>query len=138
LGLEAVEVLRAHKENQWQQRKFKGNQWIDQGLMFPSAVGTPVQASNLRRSFRNLIALSGLPKIRFHDLRHTAASLMLNYGTPVIVVSERLGHSKASITLDVYGHLIPSQQIEAARLMDELMTPVALPITPKLHRNEKM
>jgi integrase len=96
-----------------------------------------VQASNLRRSLRNLIALSGLPKIRFHDLRHTAASLMLNYGTPVIVVSERLGHSKASITLDVYGHLIPSQQVEAARLMDELMTPVALPITPKLHRNDK-
>jgi integrase len=66
--------------------------------------------------------VSGLPKIRFHDLRHTAASLMLNHGIPVLIVSKRLGHSKPSITIDVYGHLIPSQQEEAARLMDSLMS----------------
>ncbi|HZD40277.1 MAG TPA: tyrosine-type recombinase/integrase, partial [Terriglobales bacterium] len=61
------------------------------------------------------------PKIRFHDLRHTAASLMLNHGIPVLSVSKRLGHSKPSFTLDVYDHLIPSKQEEAAQLMDDLM-----------------
>ena len=55
----------------------------------------------------------GFLLIRFHDLRHTAASLLLNQGIPVIAVSRRLGHAKASITLDVYGHLIPSMQDEA-------------------------
>jgi len=67
-----------------------------------------------------------LPVIRFHDLRHTAASLMLNHGIPVIVVSRRLGHAKPSITLDVYGHIIPSMQAEAAEKMDELVTPVVM------------
>ena len=69
-------------------------------------------------------APAGLPVIRFHDLRHTAASLMLNHGIPVIVVSRRLGHAKPSITLDVYGHLLPSLQEEAAQKIDELITPV--------------
>ena len=64
------------------------------------------------------------PKIRFHDLSHTAASLMLNYGIPVLIVSRRLGHSKPSITLNVYGHLIPSKQEEAAQLMDDLLAPI--------------
>jgi integrase len=63
----------------------------------------------------------GLPKIRFYDLRQTAASLMLNHGIPVLIASKRLGHSKPSITIDVYGHMIPSKQEEAAQLMDNLM-----------------
>lgn len=65
-----------------------------------------------------------MQKIRFHDLRHTAASLMLNHGIPVLVVSKVLGHSKPSTTLDYYGHLIPIMQDDVARLMDELVTPV--------------
>ena len=63
----------------------------------------------------------GLKEIRFHDLRHTAASLMLNYAIPVIIVSRRLGHARVSITMDVHGRLIPSRQEEAASLMDRLM-----------------
>src|SRR5918994_1652291 len=90
-------------------------------LVFPSSAGTPLTASNIRRDFRRLLKTSGLPKIRFHDLRHTAASLMLNHGIPVLIVSKRLGHSKPSITIDVYGHLIPSRQEEAAQIMDNLM-----------------
>jgi hypothetical protein len=85
-----------------------------------------------------------LPVIRFHDLRHTAASLMLNHDIPVLVVSRTLGHSRPSITLDVYGHLIPSAQAEVAEKMDELITPVELtvapnytrlhPVAPEIHR----
>ena len=75
---------------------------------------------------------AGLPKIRFHDLRHTSASLMLNHGVPLIVVCRRLGHSKPSITLDVYGHLIPGTQLEAAEKIDDLVTPIKLhPIAPE-------
>ena len=99
-------------------------EWIDLDLIFPSQIGSPVTPSNLRRAFRRLLKASGLPHIRFHDLRHTAASLMLNHGIPVLIASKRLGHSKPSITMDVYGHLIPSKQEEAADLMDELMTPI--------------
>ena len=69
---------------------------------------------------------AGLPEIRFHDLRHTAASLMLNNGIPVIVVSRRLGHAKPSTTLDIYGHLYYEMQEEAAKVMDELITPIAI------------
>jgi integrase len=65
-----------------------------------------------------------LPDIRFRDLRYTAASLMLKHGIPVIIVTRRLGPTKPSITLDIYGHLIPGIQEEAAQLMDELITPV--------------
>ena len=70
--------------------------------------------------------------MRYHDLRHTAASFMLNHGIAVIIVSRRLGHAKPSITLDVYGHLIPSLQAEAAQKIDELITPVEF---YQLHQN---
>ncbi len=121
LGKKALEILRIHKSEQEQLIRSVGQEWINLDLVFPSGAGTPLTASNIRRDFRQLLAASGLPKIRFHDLRHTAASLMLNHGIPVLIVSKRLGHSKPSITLDVYGHLIPSKQEEAAELMDDLM-----------------
>lgn len=76
-----------------------------------------------------MIDEAGFPEIRFHDLRHTAASLMLNNGIPVIVVSRRLGHSQPSITLDVYGHLIPTMQFQVAELMDKITTPIEVDIT---------
>ena len=66
--------------------------------------------------------MAGLPIIRFHDLRYTAASLMLNIGIDVLVTSRRLEHAKPSITLDVYGHLMPSKQTEAENILDGLVT----------------
>jgi len=83
-----------------------------------------------QEGFRKLLKASGLPKIRFHDLQHTAASLMLNHGIPVLIVSKRLGHSKPGITIDVYGHIIPSRQEEAAQLMDDVNC-------TKLHHSQK-
>ena len=125
-------------ELQNEERKAAGEKWEEHGLMFTSKVGTPIFYRNLLRDFKLLLKKVGLPDIRFHDLRHTAASLMLNHGIPVIVVSRRLGHAKPSITLDVYGHLIPSMQTEVAQKIDDLITPVAIsmaPVAPKLHRN---
>jgi integrase len=79
---------------------------------------------NILRLFKNLIKDAGLPEIRFHDLRHTAASLMLQIGIPLLIVSKRLGHAKPSITLDIYGHFMPSLQEKAAEIMDKLITPL--------------
>ena len=124
LGQQSLNVLKEHRERQFQDMVAAGDRWEENNLVFASTKGTFINPSNLRREFKPLLQRAGLPKIRFHDLRHTAASLMLNNSIPLIVVSRRLGHAQPSITLDVYGHLIPSKQQEAAALMDELLTPI--------------
>jgi integrase len=86
--------------------------------------------SNLVKNFKQVITGAGLPDIKFHSLRHIAASLMLNHGIPVLIVSRRLGHSKVSVTLDIYAHMIPEMQHDAAVLMDELITPVEIQLHP--------
>lgn len=113
LGQEALQVLKDHKARQAKEHE----------IIFISEKARLMRDQQLYMSFKGLIKQAELPEIRFHDLRHTAASLMLNYGIPVIIVSKRLGHARASITMDVYGHLIPSKQEEAATLMDRLMKP---------------
>jgi integrase len=129
LGGKTVDVLRAHLLYQQGEKTAAGEAWIETGLIFTNSLGGPIDPRNLLRNYKQLLRDAGLPAIRFHDLRHTAASLMLNAGIPVIVVSRRLGHAKASITLYVYGHLIPSMQSEAAELIDQMVTPVAVEFT---------
>jgi len=124
LGEGTLQAFREHREYQQLQKAFVGDRWQENDLIFPSKIGTSLDASNLRLDFNRVIARAGVPKVRFHDLRHTAASLMLNNGIPVIVVSRILGHSKPSITLDIYGHLYNEMQGEAARLMDDLVSPI--------------
>lgn len=126
LGDGTINQLRAHYERQRLERMAAGEHWKENDLIFPSTVGTPIDQHNLLKSFKRLLISAGLPAIRFHDLRHTAASLMSNHGIPPIVVARRLGHSKVSITLDTYGHLMPEMQNEAAELMDDLVTPVQI------------
>jgi integrase len=126
LGKTTIEKLRHHYDCLLTKRQLAGGIWQEMDLIFPSTVGTPINQSNMNKSFKKLLDLTGLPRIRFHDLRHTAASLMLNYGIPVIIVSRRLGHARPSITLDIYGHLIPGKQEEAAELMDSLLSPIEI------------
>lgn len=123
LGENTIQVLRAHNERQQAKRVEAGETWMEYGLIFTTSNGTPIHPRNLLRDFKALLKQAGLPSIRFHDLRHTAASLILNHDVPVIVASRRLGHARASITMDVYGHLIPSMQAEAAEMIDRLVTP---------------
>lgn len=132
LGNETVEALKLHYSLQVDEKNNAKRLWREHGLVFPSEVGTPLNSNNVVRAFRSLLIEAGLPQIRFHDLRHTAASLMLNNGVDVLVVSRRLGHAKASITLDVYGHLLSDTQERAAEMIEGLITPVALP-APDLH-----
>ena len=114
-------------------------QSIDDGIdiIMKSAKRGPICGCHLLRVFQELLKGAGLPKIRFHDLRHTSASLMLNKGIASIVVSRRFGHSTASTTLDLCGHLLPFMQAEAAELIDELMTPItSRSIAPELHPDQ--
>ena len=124
LGVESMRLLAEHRKNQDVERL--SSEWQEHDVVFPSMVGTPTDQRNLHKFFKRLLKKAGLPNIRFHDLRHTAATLMLLNGIPLIVVSRRLGHSKPSVTLDIYGHYLPGMQEEAANLMDELVTPIAV------------
>ena len=129
LGEETLQFLREYRERQRAYKEKVGERWQDHELIFPSSVGTPLNPSNLRRVFNRTLDVAGLSRIRFHDLRHTAASLMLNHGIPVIVVSKILGHAKPSTTMDIYGHLIHEMQGEAVQVMEELVTPIRVEIS---------
>lgn len=118
----SVEALRAHRIKQLKQRLVAGQEWQDNDLVFPSSVGTPMSASNLvNKSFLPLIERAVLPRIRFHDLRHTAATLLLSEGVHPKIVQERLGHSQISLTLDTYSHILPTMQEEAAPKLDRIL-----------------
>lgn len=114
LDSETVECLRRHLARQAEVRLRLGAAWQDHDLVFPNSVGGYMDAKNLvARSFRTVLAKAGLRQIRFHDLRHTCATLMLLNNAPVKVVSERLGHANIAITLQIYAHVLPTMQREA-------------------------
>ncbi|MDP9350038.1 MAG: site-specific integrase, partial [Chloroflexota bacterium] len=116
-----VAVLQAHRQRQRQERQSVGTDWADQDLVFCTHQGTPLNARNVIRDFKILLERARLPDIRFHDLRHTAATLMLLQGVAAKVVQGRLGHSQISLTLDTYSHLLPTMDREAANALDELL-----------------
>jgi len=128
LGETMLQTLREHFNGQRLEKLVVGTRWQENDLIFPSTIGTPLDLRNLLRDFKEILEKVDLPDIRFHDLRHTAASIMLKHNIPVVTVSRILGHSKPSVTLDVYGHLIPGMQSVAAKIMDEVITPIKVSI----------
>lgn len=114
------EALRAHKKAQ-NAIRLAADEWEDHDLVICTAKGTPVNPNNVSRSFSALIKAAGVPPIRVHDLRHTAATVLLLGGVPAKVVSERLGHATVTITMDLYSHILPDMQDAAAAKMDELI-----------------
>jgi len=108
LPVQLVAALREHRVRQLEERLAAGSGWQDSGLVFTSSVGTPLEPRNLFRTFKAMLKRAGLPDIRFHDLRHSAASLMLAQGVSLRVVMEVLGHSSISLTADTYSHVMPS------------------------------
>jgi integrase len=117
----AVAALLRHQELQGAERaRAESNgSWHDRGLVFPNTLGTPMDYTNLvPRHFKPLLRRAGLPNIRFHDLRHTCATLLFTRGVHPKIVSEMLGHSSVSITLDVYSHVVPGLGDAAATAMD--------------------
>lgn len=118
----AVEALRRHRIRQADEHLKLGEAWTYRNLVFPNTVGVPYDANNWRRQlFYPLLKRAGLPRIRPHDLRHTAATLLLAQGVPVKVVSEMLGHANVGITLSIYSHVLPHMQQQAADTMDRML-----------------
>ena len=100
-----------------------GSLWSENGLIFASETGAPLNRHNLtRRSFKPLLKRAGLPQIRFHDLRHTCATLLLTRNVNPKIVSEMLGHSSIAITLDTYSHVLPNMRDQAAAAMEEALS----------------
>ncbi len=112
-----VEALDAHAVRQAMEREAAGDAWVDQGLIFTSTVGTPIDPDNFAKAFVRLARSAGLGHWHPHEARHSAASVMLAQGVPLEVVSEVLGHSSIYITKDVYGHLAEGAKRDAAERM---------------------
>ena len=118
----AVAALNRHRSAQAEER-LQAVAWEDNDIVFANQVGRPLdQGHLLRRSFYPLLAEAGLSRCRFHDLRHTAATLMLAEGIHPKIVSEMLGHSNIAITLDLYSHVTPTMQKQATAAMDAILT----------------
>jgi integrase len=119
---QAVEALRCHLERQLGQIDALGDLYDDQGLVFSTEAGTPINPSNLRqRSLAPLLKKAGLPHIRFHDLRHTCATLLLLKGVHPKFVQELLGHATIAITLDTYSHVLPGMGYQTATAMENAL-----------------
>jgi len=115
-----VAVLRGHRVRQNEQRLAIGRAWQDMGLVFSNEIGGPLVGTTVTNGFHAALARAGLPRMRFHDLRHGTASLLLAEGVPSRVVMERLGHSTIALTLGTYTHLIPALDQDAAERLDRV------------------
>ncbi len=112
----AIEALKKHRK----QMRAEGHD--DVPWVFCDTQGGPLRRSHFReRVFKPLLKKAGLPDIRFHDLRHTSATLLLSAGVHPKIVQERLGHSQISVTLDTYSHVLPTMQLEAADKLDSIL-----------------
>ncbi len=120
LNPSTIEVLRAQRTAQLEARLAAGPTRQDFGFVFTRPNGEPLRANYVLTCFRRLLARAELPPIRFHDLRHTAATLMLADNVNAKAVQERLGHNDIGTTLNLYAHAWPGMQREAARSMERL------------------
>ena len=114
----AVEALRRHRTRQIEHRLQLADLWEDHELVFCTDFGKPLDPMNTYHAFHKALKNAGLPTIRQHDMRHTAATLMLAEGVHVKVVSEMLGHSNINLTQSTYQHVLPTMQREAADRLD--------------------
>ncbi len=121
LSVATIRMLRGHHVVQFYEKLFARDRWQENDLIFPSSYGSPMDPRNLYKNFKNLLNRAKLPDIRFHDLRHTAATLMLQNGIHPKVVQERLGHKDVTLTLNTYSHVLPDIQEEAAQKLDRLL-----------------
>ncbi len=121
LPASTVARLREHKRVQLEERMLLGPEYESNDLVFSTPWGKPLPVQTLTDNFKRLLEKSGCPEIRFHDLRHTAATLLPRQGVHPKVVQERLGHSQISMTLDIYSHVLPGMGREAADSLESLL-----------------
>lgn len=133
-----VRSLRAHRARQLQERMRAGTRWQDRGFVFTTRIGTPLEPRNVHRHFKRMLkkmterrrdeqqeTKPAAPSIRFHDLRHSAASLLLAMGVPMRTVMQMLGHSSITVTADTYSHVAPAMMRDAADKMDSILAGAA-------------
>ena len=120
VGEKTLEVLRLQQKEVELKKILAKKRWQENDLVFPSSTGTPMNPSNMLNKFSAIQKAANLKHIRFHDLRHIAASIMLNHGIPLLTVSYILGHSQPSTTLNMYGHQFSAMELQAACLVDDI------------------
>lgn len=116
-----VNHLRLTRKKALENKLMFGSKYMDKDLVVCTKKGTPVNPSNLLKTFKKDTEETGLPSIRFHDLRHTHATLLIEKDINPKVIQERLGHSRIGITLDIYSHVLPSMQQQVAQKLDEIL-----------------
>lgn len=118
----ALAALRARRQQQREQKLKAGGAWVETGLVFTRLDGGLYNPSNVTRRFQHQLAKAGLPVIRFHDLRHGTATLLIAAGVPQRVVMEVLGHAQVSTTLNLYAHVAPDLQRGALDALDRALS----------------
>lgn len=121
LPAQAVTMLRQHRRRQLEERLANALVYEDQDLVFARSDGRPWNPGHVTQHWALVLKKAGLPHVRLHDLRHTHATLLLEAGIHPKVVSERLGHSTTTLTLDTYSHVLPTLQKEAANAIEAVL-----------------
>ena len=114
-------LLKRHQESQQELRRQAGEYWQAHDLVFCTALGTPLNPNKLLERFKTVLKKTGLPDIRFHDLRHSAATMLLAMDVHPKIVQELLGHNQISMTMDIYSYVLPTMQQEALIRMNEAL-----------------
>jgi integrase len=121
LPAQLVHALEKHKQQQEKERLAAGSSWQGSPCVFTTPIGTPVDPRSDYREFKKLLGRAGVTSVRLHDLRHTAASLLVVQGVPPRVVMEILGHSQIALTMNTYSHVAPEVSRTAADSMARLL-----------------
>jgi integrase len=117
----ALEALRQHRVRQLETKLRAGSLWEDHDYVFCTLTGTYLRPNHVVDEFKKLLKKADVPDIRFHDLRHSAATLLLSLGVHAKVVQEMLGHTQISMTMDIYSQVLPSMQQDAVSRLNELL-----------------
>jgi integrase len=116
-----VESLREHEQRQVAEKLWAGSKWQESGLVFANRFGGPTQARRVIEQFHGALSEGGIRRVRFHDLRHSCATLLLVQGVSPRVVMDVLGHSEIALTMNAYSHVVPELQREAALRMQAIL-----------------
>jgi len=117
-----MDALRRHKIRQLEERLLAGSRWQDTGYIFTTTIGTPLDGRSVTRFFTDTLKRADLPHVRFHDLRHGCATLLLMQGASLRAIMETLGHSQIAVTANIYAHVGETIKRETAAMMDAALS----------------